>query len=133
MSQKTQHPSIQRFKQFVKKHPRLVTEVRESRKTWQELFEDWYLLGEEDSIWDQYKEESKKQAEKSKEKKGDFMSMILTAVKGMDLSQMEHHISNVGQAITNIQSLISQFQSKDSDNGLSKTKQPNHPFFYNKD
>jgi uncharacterized protein YegL len=130
MSQKTLHPSIQKFKQFVKSHPKLINEVREERKTWQELYEEWYLLGEDDSIWDQFKEESEKKTEKKKEK-SDFMSTIFTAVKGMDLTQMEQHISNVGQAITNIQSLISQF--KGSNNNNSNVKQQNHPFFFNKD
>jgi hypothetical protein len=132
VNQKTLHPSIQKFKQFVKNHPKLANEVREERKTWQELFEDWYLLGEEDSIWDQYKVEGEKKTGEKKDK-SDFMSTILTAVKGMDLTQMESHISSVGQVITNIQSLISQFQGSGKSTVESSKPQNNHPFFFNKD
>lgn len=128
MSQKTVHPSIQKFKEFVKKHPKLATEVKSKKKTWQELFEDWYLLGEDDPIWNQYKDDQEKK--KDNQEKADFMSTILTAVKGIDLAQVEHHMSTVGDALTTIHQIISQFKGTDENN---KSKQSNHPFFFSKD
>jgi hypothetical protein len=129
MSKKTLHPSIQKFKQFVKNHPKLINEVREETKTWQELFEDWYLLGEDDEIWNQYKTEQTNKEEKKE--KTDFMSTIVSAVKGMDYNQVQHHISSFGEAITSIQQLISQFQGSSPE--TTTKKQQNHPFFFNKD
>ena len=29
----------------------MVHEVRSGNKTWQQFYEEWYLLGEEDPIW----------------------------------------------------------------------------------
>ncbi|MBM7659489.1 hypothetical protein JOC85_000256 [Bacillus mesophilus] len=131
MSKKTLHPSIQKFKQFVKKHPKLVTEVREQRKNWQELYEDWYLLGEEDDVWNQYKSDSDRKEEEKKDK-SDFMSTILSAVKGMDYTQVQQHISSFGEAITSIQQIMSQFRG--SDNQVNnQAPQQNQPFFFNKD
>ncbi|KAA0548056.1 cytosolic protein [Bacillus sp. BGMRC 2118] len=127
MSQKTVHPSIQKFKEFVKRHPKLANDVKSKKKTWQELFEDWYLLGEDDPIWNQYKDVQEK---KESTGKTDFMSTILTAVKGIDLAQVEQHMSSVGDALSTIHQIISQFKGSDESN---KPKQSNHPFFYSKD
>jgi hypothetical protein len=131
MSKKTLHPSIQKFKQFVKNHPKLVTEVREQRKTWQELYEDWYLLGEEDDVWNKYKSDSSSKEEEKKDK-NDFMSTILSAVKGMDYTQVQQHISSFGEAITNIQQIMSQFRGSDNQTS-NHAKQQKQPFFFNKD
>ncbi|WP_456275613.1 spore coat protein YlbD [Bacillus sp. AK128] len=134
MSKKTLHPSIQKFKQFVKNHPKLVMEVKKENKTWQELYEEWYLLGEEDTVWKQYKgdgENSTSDEEQSKPK-SDFMNTILNAVKGMDYNQVQQHMSSFGEAINNIQQLIGQF--KGSTNQPSNNQpQQNQPFFFNKD
>ena len=54
MSNKKLHPSVQKFKDFVKAHPKLVLEVRKGRKNWQEIYEDWYLLGEDDPKWEPF-------------------------------------------------------------------------------
>lgn len=57
---KTLHPKVKEFKEFVRNHPKIVKEVRNGNANWQDLFEDWYLLGEEDSTWDKYKNEQTK-------------------------------------------------------------------------
>ena len=49
------HPSVQQFKEFVNHHPKMVHEVRSGHKTWQQFYEEWYLLGEEDPIWATYR------------------------------------------------------------------------------
>ncbi|MBM6618580.1 YlbD family protein [Bacillus suaedaesalsae] len=128
MSQKTVHPSIQKFKEFVKRHPKLANEVKSKKKTWQELFEDWYLLGEDDPIWNEYQDDKEKKKESSE--KNDFMSTILTAVKGIDLAQVEQHMASVGDALSTIHQIISQFKGTDDSN---KSKQSTNPFFYSKD
>ncbi|MFZ3588068.1 YlbD family protein [Bacillus sp. DJP31] len=129
MSKKTLHPSIEKFKEFVKNHPKLINEVRLEKKSWQELYEDWYLLGEDDGIWKPYKDGNELKEEKKE--KSDFMSTIFSAVKGMDLNQVQQHMSSFGEAITNIQQLIGQF--KGTEKQTSSTKQNNQPFFFNKD
>jgi len=46
---------VEEFKDFVRKYPGLKTVVRNGQATWQSLFEEWYLYGEDDSQWDKYK------------------------------------------------------------------------------
>lgn len=130
MSKKTLHPNIQKFKEFVKDHPKLINEVRTEKKSWQELYEEWYLLGEEDGIWKQYKVGNTSKEEKKE--KNDFMSTIVSSMKGMDLNQVQQHMSSFGEAITNIQQIIGQFKGSNQQQ-VTGNSQNNQPFFFNKD
>jgi hypothetical protein len=121
------HPSIAQFKEFVKKHPKLVKEVRAERKTWQELYEDWYLFGEDDPTWKQYRDEAA-----AKEEKNDFLGKVFQSLKNMDVNQMQHHIANVNSAIANIQQVIQQFQPNKPSGGAGSSA-PQHPFGFRKD
>ena len=47
---------VEEFKQFARKYPGLKYEVRSGKATWQSIFEEWYLYGEEDSQWEKFKE-----------------------------------------------------------------------------
>lgn len=47
---------LDEFKNFVRKYPGLKYEVRNGKVTWQSIYEEWYLYGEEDSQWEKYKE-----------------------------------------------------------------------------
>lgn len=51
---------IDDFREFVKKYPKIKDDVKNGIKTWQVLYEDWVMLGEEDSVWDIYKETTSK-------------------------------------------------------------------------
>jgi hypothetical protein len=131
MASKKNHPSVQQFKEFVKEHPKLVQEVRKGNKQWQEVFEDWYLLGDKDVIWKQYQDDQQ-EAQKEVEKKSDFMSQMLSAVKKMDANTVNHHISNMSSTISTIQGLFDQFGlTKGSSQNTSNHNQ--HPFSFRKD
>jgi Putative coat protein len=129
MATKKNHPSVQQFKEFVKEHPKLVQEVRKGNKEWQEVFEDWYLLGENDVIWKQYKDTAEKNDD---EKKPDFMTQMLSAVKKMDANTVNHHISNVSSTISTIQGLFSQFGLTKGSSQTSSSKSQ-QPFSFRKD
>ena len=47
---------IDEFRNFVKKYPKIKDVVKSGNKSWQALYEDWVMLGEEDSVWDIYKD-----------------------------------------------------------------------------
>ena len=49
---KKKRQSVEKFREFVKLHPHLRNEVIQKQTTWQELFEEWYLLGENHPRWD---------------------------------------------------------------------------------
>ncbi len=100
MSQK-----LDEFKEFVKRHPLIKEEVYKKRKTWQELYEDFVILGEES-----YKEETKNE-EKNEEKKEktstqaeDVIKQIIGYVKKIDPDQ-------VTKTVTSIQKVLELFGS----------------------
>ena len=45
---------IDEFRNFVQKHPKLKFEVRDGNRTWQDIYEEWDLLGDNESF-DKYK------------------------------------------------------------------------------
>ncbi len=45
---------MEEFRVFVSKHPLLKDEVRKNTFTWQNVFEEWSLFGEEDPSWKKY-------------------------------------------------------------------------------
>ncbi len=138
---KATHPKVKEFKEFVKKHPSLIKEVRDGNENWQDLFEDWYLLGEDDPRWSSYKEGSAKETKKDKESSSstsNWMSQIGDMMKKMDPDQLQHHIHNLSQALGAVQGVVSQFQSKQPTGDSTQTKkqstqQPSHPFTFRKD
>jgi hypothetical protein len=134
MSQKKMHPSILKFKEFVRNNPKIIQEVRKGNATWQELYEDWYLLGEDDARWDSIGEEKSSVMEgESTDKKTDWMSTVTGMLKKMDPNQVQHHINNLSQAIGAIQGLLTQFQGSNPPNQVRELEGPKNPFSFRKD
>ncbi|WP_026692157.1 YlbD family protein [Peribacillus kribbensis] len=124
--------SIEQFKLFVKKYPGLVQEVRKGRQTWQDIYEEWFLLGEEDPKWDEYSAApAKTSAKEEKDSKSDLVSTLFSAIKNMDMEQIQTHISSLSQAISAVQGILTQFQSNPEN--AEKPKQPPNPFALRKD
>lgn len=42
------------FRDFVSRYPLVREEVASGKKTWQNIYEDWVILGEENDIWKPY-------------------------------------------------------------------------------
>ncbi|WP_110112952.1 YlbD family protein [Bacillus sp. CGMCC 1.16541] len=128
------HPSVAEFKEFVKQHPKLIEEVRGQKKTWKQLYEDWYLFGANDEMWAPYQTNKVEasETETSEGEKKDFLTTLLTSLKNVDMNQMQHHITNVNSAISNIQQVLQQFQSNKPSGGGGSAG-PNNPFGFRKD
>jgi hypothetical protein len=127
------HPSVVDFKEFVRNNPKLILEVRKGKASWQELYEDWYLLGEEDSRWETVKPDNHVQSDENTDKKGDWISSILGTVQKMDPEQVQHYINNLSQALGAIQGVLSQLQGSNKVNQVKPQNVPRHPFLFRKD
>ncbi|MFC4320301.1 YlbD family protein [Litchfieldia salsa] len=137
MAKQSQNPTIEEFKLFVKKHPGLIQEVRKGKKTWQEIYEDWYLLGENDDSWTKYNQNREESNEKETSKT-DLMKKVLSSFKNVKMNDVQQQITNVGSAISTIQQVITQFQggSNNGSDSIRSEKQAqteNHPFAFRKD
>lgn len=129
------HPSVQQFKEFVNHHPKMVYDVRKGQKTWQQFYEEWYLLGEQDEMWKAYKADGEALAspvqEKSDEKTADLMGQMVSFFKKLDAEQMQQHLENVTNAIGSVQQVIQQFQGNRTQ--TQQRTSENNPFFFQKD
>ncbi len=133
MSKKKLHPSISKFKEFVKNNPKLIQEVRRGNATWQELYEDWYLLGEDDERWESIGT-GKPAESKDNDKKSDWMSAITGMMKKIEPDQLQNHLNNLSQAIGAVQGLLSQFQvNNNQPNQIREPERPKHPFLFRQD
>jgi hypothetical protein len=133
MTNKKLHPSIEQFKSFVKRNPKILEEVRSGRTTLQEFYEEWYLLGEDDTRWDDFRSEKKAEFAES-QSKVDWLSNILETMKKMDPGQMQSYISHLSQALGAVQGVLTQFQQGTVKNSSNSPQQkPSHPFSFRKD
>lgn len=136
MAGKKLHPSVEQFKSFIKEHPGLIKLVRSNEYTWQELYEDWYLLGEDDPKWAKYTKEKSTsfQAGEEKTEEKRWVHQLTEMFKKMDANQMQHHINNLSHAIGAIQGVLSQFQGNDQEAAASSSHEaPRNPFSFRKD
>lgn len=47
---------MDQFREFVAKYPKVRDDVTSGKKTWQNIYEDWVILGEQNPVWAQYQE-----------------------------------------------------------------------------
>ncbi|MDF2699537.1 MAG: hypothetical protein K0Q49_1093 [Haloplasmataceae bacterium] len=94
--------SIDEFKAFAKKYPKLRYEVRDRKRTWQSIYEEWSILGD-DGSWDNYKEESKESAKTESTESSEFLKTALNYVKKVnpdDITKMIGTVSKVAGIIS---------------------------------
>lgn len=137
MAKKQLHPSVKKFKEYVRAHPELIKQVRSGTNTWQELYEEWYLFGEDDSKGNGNVDDGNQSTEDSKKEssKKDWMSTVLGAVRNMDPNQLQHHIVSISSALGAIQGVISSLQGGSSVQNPPKksVSPPSHPFQFRQD
>ncbi|WP_245947252.1 YlbD family protein [Bacillus taeanensis] len=120
--------TLESFKKFVKSHPKLIKEVRGGNKTWKEIYEEWYFLGEEDEKWKAYKQSGAehKGKKESSDTKSAMMDGVFSKLKNMDLNEVQKHITQISAAIDQIQQLVQQFQPQKPKVPSQSYQQPFH-------
>ncbi|MCA1053389.1 YlbD family protein [Rossellomorea aquimaris] len=133
---KSLHPKVKEFKEFVRKNPKIIKDVRNGNTNWQDLFEDWYILGEEDTRWDSYRDgEKSSEAKAVDSNKNGWFDSVGELVKNMDANQLQSHINNISEVLGTVQGVISQFSSNPKSPTVSSDtrSKPSHPFSFRKD
>jgi hypothetical protein len=97
--------SIELFKAFVKKHPKLRDQVREGNHTWQSLYEEWALLGDDDQAWIEYEENgstptsSASSSSLSSQDNQEFLKSALNYVKKINPDDITKYINNAQKVL----------------------------------
>ncbi|WP_080874857.1 spore coat protein YlbD [Oceanobacillus timonensis] len=119
------HPSVEAFKSFVNRHPKLLEEIRKSGKGWQEFYEKWAILDEDDPFWNAYKvEESSgdakpKSQENKKDKKtdhSDLIKQIVDYTQNLDTEKVQGQIEQLSNAIGVVQEIIGDMKKPSAKN-----------------
>jgi len=93
--------SIDEFKEFVKKYPKLKFEVREGKRSWQSIYEEWTLLGD-DGSWDSYK--GSKGIKSNSGEGQEFIQSALKYVKKLNPDDITKTIGTVQKVLGIVQS-----------------------------
>ena len=86
---------IDEFKKFVKVNPHLVNYVKNNKMTWQQFYEIYDLYGEEDNIWNDFKDNSSS----SSDNIVNTIKGIVNLFKGIDLNSVRKALTSLDKAI----------------------------------
>ncbi|GIO22322.1 YlbD family protein [Oceanobacillus sp. J11TS1] len=109
------HPSVAAFKSFVNRHPKLLKEIRKSGRGWQEYYEKWAILDEDDPFWEEFKADSEtsnhkeKKPDNKKSKKSDhsdIIRQIMEYTQNLDPEKVQGQVEQLSKAIAVVQEMI---------------------------
>ena len=107
------------FKKFVRNNPYLVDYVKNDKMTWQKFYEIYDLYGEEDSIWNDFKNNNSS----NNVSFGNTFKEIVNLVKGIDLD-------SVRKTLTSLDKAIEAFKGFNSNNNTNTYEErPSNKFF----
>ncbi|MBB5172204.1 YlbD family protein [Texcoconibacillus texcoconensis] len=157
---KSLHPSVRKFKEFVKNHPNVLQDVKNGDKTLQDLYEEWMILGDNDPIWEKYKrneqpqnddgvdQEENEEDEEGEEDKDDSddeknkqdLQDLLGMMKNINLNDVQSHLEQIGGIVTSIQGIVDQFRqgsssssSQSNTTNTNSSSQSQSPFSFQRD
>ncbi|MGM7701043.1 spore coat protein YlbD [Pseudalkalibacillus sp. Hm43] len=129
--QANKNVKVEQFKMFVRSHPGLIDHVKTGNQSWQEVFTEWNLLGEDHEQWGQYIERkigvaNTKEKTKKKGTSVNDLSVgeLLNMFKNLDMEEVREYVSQFSSAVTGIQEMLQSFQSK----GPTRPPTNNNPF-----
>ncbi len=104
--------SKESFKNFVKTHPELATEVMNHQTTWQDFYELYELYGENHQIWNNYlkKEEKEPVFQAGTTSMAEFINML----KKIDLNSVQKTVGSLQKTIGLLQDIGIGSNSKSS-------------------
>ena len=111
------------FKAFVRTKPELISYVSNGEMTWQKFYEIWSLYGNDDKIWNKYKE--KEEVKEKSNNEGFSISSLIDSIKKVDMNQVQKGVSSMQKAIELLQGLST---SKTTSQSNTSSYQPRQLF-----
>lgn len=110
--------TVHKFKDFINRHPELIVKVRKSGRSWQEYYDKWAILGEDDPFWNQYKsqrEQSKEQDHQqfiSNDQYRQLYNQFMKITEKVDLNKVQKQVGELNNTIQTVDDLLKQFLEK---------------------
>lgn len=106
--------SVKKFQYFINQHPDLIIYIRKNGYSWQDYYEKWMILGEDDPYWDSFK---RSKASHSKEDEQQFSfgqyrhlyDQFVKLTEHIDVEKMQKHVKELNQTIQVVDNLLKQF------------------------
>ena len=89
--------SVSDFKEFVKSHELLKEEVRSGKTSWKKIYEDYTILGENDSSWKKYVKVNNERISK------EGIMGVIDYVKGINPDNVSKTLNNISKIVSLIQ------------------------------
>lgn len=105
------------FKEFVSKHPELITYIRDKKNTWQDFYEIYDIYGDNEEAWNKYFNSSSNDSS---------IGELTSLFKNVNMDNVQKHINNAQKAVSLIQELTSKSSTS---NIINKTPRPITKFF----
>lgn len=109
---------LEEFKKFVKNNPYLINYVKSDKMTWQKFYEIYDLYGEDDSIWNDFKNNTST----SNTSISNTFKEIVNLVKGIDLN-------SVRKALTSLDKAIEAFKGFNNNDNEIYQERPKNKYF----
>lgn len=103
---------IDEFKLFVKANPFLITYIRDSKKSWQDLYEMYDIYGDNEEYWNTYLDDTNKKEENTRDSSKNTSSNNTSFTNHLDeLIKMAKNVDvdKVQEGITSLQKTLALF------------------------
>lgn len=91
------------FKMFVRKKPELAKYVNSGKTSWQKLYEQYSLYGEDEKVWNEYKNNNEEKEENTKKEDSFSFSAFTDMVKKIDMDQVKKGVNSLQKIVELIQ------------------------------
>ncbi|WP_176764647.1 YlbD family protein [Natribacillus halophilus] len=112
-------PSVRDFRDFVKRHPKLVREVRAGQATWNGLYQDWVILGDDERHWASYKDgtdhvhsDYSSSSIEGLLNGNQTVGSLVKKLGEMNVNDVQNYLNQFSGVMGNVQELMNQFQTK---------------------
>ena len=116
---------IDDFKEFVRKNPGLISQVKENNMTWQQFYEFYDLYGEDKNIWNNYIKGNISENNSNNKSTSNSLSEIINMAKNMDVNKVQEGIVSLQKAI----GLVSDLFIKDNNKTTEYKPRPLYKHF----
>ncbi|HET7578929.1 MAG TPA: spore coat protein YlbD [Bacillales bacterium] len=123
MVQHSSAAKVARFKEFAREHPGLIEEVRNQKRSWQDIYEEWDIYGGDANIWEPFKTvRSSREAAGGKttreasqsQGKGLSLGSLFSMLEKIDFDQFQKGLSQASHALESVQKIMGQSQNNNA-------------------
>lgn len=83
--------NLDNFKTFVKGNPNFASYIKDGSMTWQKFYELYDMYGEDNAVWDEYRE--------TKKKNSTTINDVINLAKNIDIDKLQDGVNSLSKAV----------------------------------